>query len=141
MITMTSLTINSKARKIEMSKSFAKKASVYGSDEYIALQGARRDYPEYQVVTAKPTKRNDPFKGVTMEYMEKYIASHDNDGKIMADFNVLRGKSDADEELSEYAEAASFFEIKEWFMKTFPEIKTYSETSRKRIDMILGKAA
>lgn len=139
--TNLTLTINHKARKIEMSKAFDKAASVYGSPEYNNLQGARRDYPDYQVITLKPAKRNDPFKGVTMEYMEKYIASHDDDGKIMTTFNILRGKVNENDELGEYAESASFFEIREWFLKTFPEIKAYSENSRKRIDMILGKAA
>ena len=140
-MTTTNITINDKTRKIELSKAYAKAASVYGSPEYNALQGARRDYPDFQVVTLKPSKRNDPFKGLTMEYMEKYIASHDADGSIMADFNILRGKTEAGDELSGYAEAASYFEIKQWFLKTFPEIKAYSESSRKRIDMILGKAA
>ena len=138
---MTNLTVNAKTRKIELSKAYAKAASVYGSPEYNALQGARRDYPDFQVVTLKPSKRNDPFKGLTIQYMEKYIASHDADGSIMDKFNILRGKTDAGDELSDLAEAASYFEIKQWFLKTFPEIKAYSESSRKRIDEILGKAA
>ena len=40
---MTNLTINNKARTIKMTKKFEKAASRFGSDEYKALQEARRD--------------------------------------------------------------------------------------------------
>lgn len=40
---MTNLTINNKARTIEMTKKFEKAASRFGSDEYKMLQEARKD--------------------------------------------------------------------------------------------------
>ena len=43
--------INQKNRAIEMSKKFAKAASVFGSREYKQLQEVRRDYPDFSVVT------------------------------------------------------------------------------------------
>lgn len=138
---MANLTVNVNARKIEMSKAYAKAASVYGSPEYNALQGARRDYPDFQIAILKPSKRNDPYKGLTMAYIEKYIASHDDDGSVMKELNILRGKSIENDEFVQYAEAASFFEIKKWFLDKYPEIKQYSKNSRDNIKRILDAAS
>jgi len=50
---MNAITINTKARTIDLSNTFAKAASIFGSEEYRQLQEARRDYPSYRVVTVK----------------------------------------------------------------------------------------
>ena len=66
---MTNLTINNKARTIEMTKKFEKAASRFGSDEYKALQEARKDYPTYKVIVkASTAKSKESFKGLTYEY-------------------------------------------------------------------------
>ena len=50
---MANIIINNNARTIEINKTFAAKASIYGSDEYVVLQKARRDYPNYYVVDSE----------------------------------------------------------------------------------------
>ena len=125
---MANITINTKKNVIEMSKGFAKRASKFGTDEYKMLQEARRDYPDYCVVTAQASKKakNDSFKGLTYKYMEKYIDKHDDENQtIMKEYEILRGLSDEAEELM--AEPLSYGEMKEWFLKTFPEIKAFNE--------------
>ena len=119
--------INDKKHTIEVTKKFAKAASYYGSDEYIDLQGARRDYPNYRVVTKTPSrkksdsKKPDHFKGLTYAYMVKYIKNHDNDGKIMAEFEEKR------EELA--INPASYKMVKEWFFNKFPEVGGFQKKS------------
>ena len=131
---MTNLTINNKARAIEMTKKFEKAASRFGSDEYKALQEARKDYPTYKVIVkTSTTKSKESFKGLTYDYMEKYIKAHDDEAKtIMAEFEMLRGTSaEAKEAL---AEACSYQEIKAWFFGKFPAIKTFHEKRTKMLE-------
>ncbi len=48
---MSNITINNKARTIEINKTFAAASSKYGSPEYKELQDAPRDYPDFRVIT------------------------------------------------------------------------------------------
>lgn len=99
---------------IIMDRAFAKASAIVGSEEYNMLQTARRDYPTYTVVRRK-IKRNpnkECYRGLTYEYMEKYIRTH------------------CQERLPEYMEMRLISEchsvryptIKKWFLKAFPEI-------------------
>lgn len=99
---MTAITINAKNRTIELTKTFATASSKYGTDEYNELQAVRKDYPNYKVVTIarKAPKTDKPtFKGLTYEYMEKYIMAHDDENQsIMNEYLALRGESDEADE-------------------------------------------
>ena len=124
---MNTIAINNKNRTIEMpSKKYATAASKFGTDEYKALQEARRDYPAYRVVTSVRKPRKIEFAGLTYSYMEKYIASHDDEEQsIMKEYMDLRAMTDAAEEL--LAESASYQEMKDWFLETFPAVVEYHE--------------
>lgn len=136
---MTNLTINNKARTIEMTKKFEKAARRFGSDEYKMLQEARKDYPTYKVsVKTSTAKSKESFKGLTYEYMEKYIAAHDDKDKtIMAEFEMLRAISDEAE--AALAGACSYSEMKDWFFDKFPAIKEYHEKREKVFEAIRKK--
>lgn len=125
---MTAITINAKNRTIELTKTFATASSKYGTDEYAELQIVRKDYPNYKVVTItrKATKSDKPtFKGLTYEYMVKYIKSHDNAEKNMAEYMELRGISEEGEEA--LAESFNYQEMKDWFLDKFPEIANFHQ--------------
>ena len=77
---MTNLTINAKNHTIEMTKSFSKAASKFGSPEYNEWQNARRDYPTYRVATVTKKGAKPEYKGLTYAYMEKYEASIEDVG-------------------------------------------------------------
>ena len=130
---MTELNINRKARTIEMTKKFEKAASRVGSDEYKRLQEARRDYPTYrEVVKTSTSKSKESFKGLTYEYMKKYIAAHDDEGKtIMAEFEMLRGTSDEAKEMN--AAARPYGEMKKWFFDKYPAFKEFTENCNKAL--------
>ena len=114
------------SRKIEVSKSFDKAASRYGTRAYEALQQVRKDYPSFTIVVKTSRTKGDHFKGLTYDFMEKYIESHDDEKKtIMADYLDLRGLSEA--ALAIGAESASYGEIKAWFLKKFPEIEAFQK--------------
>lgn len=123
--------INEKKMAIEMTKKFAAAAHKFGTQEYKDLQEVRKDYPSYKevIVTRKTSVKKDNFKGVTYEYMEKYISSHDEDGKIMAEYQDLRGLSERAKEA--LAEPCSYLEMRAWFLKTYPAIAKFHEDREK----------
>lgn len=130
------ITINAKNRTIEMNKTTAAAAPKFGTEAYKMLQEARRDNPGYRVITKAKKAAKPAYKGLTFEYMKKYIEKHDDEDKtIMADFLMLRAKDEMSEDY--LADSASYTEIKEWFFKKFPEIEAYQE----KREAILGKAA
>ena len=91
---MTTMKINEKKNTIEITKTFAQKAARVGSPEYFELLEVRHNFPKFKVVVNQ-TKSKDSFKGLTYEYMAKYIKAHDDkEGSNMAVFNELRGKGD-----------------------------------------------
>lgn len=118
--------INYHSQVIEMTAKFAKAAAKFGSDEYKQLQEARKDYPNYKVVTVsrKAPAKKESYKGLTYSYMESYIMAHDDEEKsIMAEYQMLRGLSQEAQEA--LAEPCSYIEMKDWFLKKFPAIAEF----------------
>ena len=120
------MTINNKNKTIEMTAKFAKAAAKFGSDEYKQLQEARKDYPNYKVVTVsrKNSSNKENYKGLTYSYMESYIEAHDDEEKsIMTEYETLRGRSQEAQEA--LAEPCSYIEMKAWFLNKFPAIAEF----------------
>ena len=134
---MTTMKINEKKFTIEVTKSFAQKASRVGSPEYYELLEVRHNFPKFKVVVNQ-TKSKDSFKGLTYEYMKKYIQTHDDEkGSNMAVFMELRGKSEEADDAQ--ADSMSYGEIKMWFLDTYPAIKNFHESRADRIQAIKEK--
>jgi hypothetical protein len=74
--------------------------------------------------------------------MRTYIAAHDDgDGTIMAEFRALVAQDKKDKvEGAEHLEAAGYFDVRDWFLTKFPEIKQYKEAHAKRVQEILTAA-
>lgn len=135
---MTNITVLESKETLMISKSFAKAASRFGSEAYQELRKARNDFPDFKVVVKRPaTKKNDHFKGLTYEYMERYIAAHDDDAKsTMKKFLDLRGESDEAKEA--LAESRSYIEIRNWFLSQYSEITKFHSD---RIALLDGPVA
>ena len=137
---MKNLTINAKNHTIEMNKAFTAAASVFGSDEYKQLQEARRDYPTYRVITVKQKGAKPEYKGMDYKYMEKYIAAHDDEiGTKMDEFKMLTAKSEAGKDAM--ADAASYADVREWFLMTFPEIEKFLSDRNALLEKIAQRRA
>lgn len=135
-MTNINITINAKNRTIEINKATATAAAKFGTEAYKLLQEARRDNPGYRVVTVAKKTAKPTFKGLTFDYMKKYIEKHDDAEKsIMAEYLFLRGESAEAKDVN--ADSASYGEIKDWFFETFPEIEKFHkdrETLLKKIE-------
>ena len=127
-------------KTIEMSKSEAKKAGKIGTPEFKELRAYQELYPTYTVEIKAPAKRMNEYKGLTYDYMKSYIKEHDDgDGKKMEQFLSLIGQ-DKDGKIED-TEVAGYLDVKDWFLKQFPEIKKAKETRRDEIKKILASAA
>ena len=127
--------INNDNRTIEVTKKFAAAAKRFGTPEYEDLQSVRKDYPQYRIEVRTAAKKNDSFKGLTFSFMESYIQKHD-DEEMQKEFYVLCGKAEDGSEL-EFAAAATYGEIKKWFLAQHEELTV----QRSKIDAILNKKA
>ena len=113
------LKVDSVNKCLVMDRTFAKEAETVGSEAYMLLQNARRDYPTYTVVR-RQIKRNSAkecYRGLTYEYMESYIASHGNAASRRAEYNELR--------LLAECHSIRYPTIKKWFLAAYPEVAQY----------------
>ena len=110
--------INYTNRTIEISKAFANKASVYGSDEYSLLKEARKDNEGFAVVVVSTNRKVSKNSKITMADIERYISFHDDEaGSKMKTFEGLKNAKKNGE-----LRDVSFFEIKKWFFETFADV-------------------
>lgn len=122
---------------IEMSTTEAKAAGKFSSPEFNELQGLRAAYPNFQIVVKAPKRAKNQLK-IDYKFMEDYIKVHDDEkGTIMDELLFLRGKKAKE---GEYVETVNFMDIKNWFLKKFPEIKNAQKEYREKIDKILNVA-
>ena len=131
---MTEIRIFESTKTLEVTKTFAKAASRYGSEAYMKLRSARNDFPDFKVVVrSTAAKKKDSFKGLTYAYMEKYIAAHDDEKETaMKEFLDLRGQSDEAKEA--LAESCSYKEIKDWFLAQYEEINQFHNNRAALLD-------
>lgn len=106
-------------RQIIMDRTFARLAKIVGSEEYNLLQTARRDYEGFHVVT-RTIRRNDKkecYRGLTYDYMERYILLHDKAAERKKEFDELR--------LIAECHSKRYPVIKQWFLQQYPEIAKF----------------
>lgn len=119
-------------KKIEMSKTEAKAAGKPNTTEYNTLLELMKNFPGFQIEIVKSAaKKADRFKGLDINYMENYIKSHKPE--LLETFYELRGL-DANGKKVELAAAATYGEIKMWFLTQFPEIEKLGENVNKIIE-------
>jgi len=110
--------------KIIMDRAFAKNAENTRSNEYAHLQSVRRDYPSYTVVRRqiKKNPHKECWKGLTYEYMEDYISTHESKEdvkRVLAEFEDLRLISQC------HSKGRRYPTIKKWFLAKYPEIAEF----------------
>ena len=106
--------INFASKTIEVTKTFANKASRFGSEEYTMLRTATHDLPGFEVVIkASPVRRRTSMSGLTYEYMESCIAMVDEDGSLMEDFQSL-------------CQGCNYTVVKKWFITKFLEAHEFA---------------
>ena len=119
-------------KKIEMTKTEAKTAGKPNTDAYNTLLELMKNFPGYEIEIVKSaSKKTDRFKGLDYNYMMNYIESHNKE--LLKDFYTLRGLDENGKKVG-MAAAASYGEIKMWFLEQFPEIEEMGEKVNKIIE-------
>ena len=122
---------NLMTKRIEMTKTEAKNAGKPNTVEYNTLLELMTRFPGFPIEIVKTTNnKSSRFKGLNYDYMEKYIA--EKNVNLLETFYELRGL-DKDGKKVDMAVAASYGEIKMWFLTRFPEIEKMSE----KVDKII----
>ena len=109
---------------IILTKSEARNAGKPGTETYADLMNLRRDFPNFPIKIAAAPKKNNRIKGLDYDYMEKYIKNHKSE--LLAEFYELCGKDETGNK-KELAAAASYGEVKMWFLTKCPEIEAMSD--------------
>lgn len=123
---------NLMTKKIEMTKTEAKAAGKLNTTEYNTLLELMNNFPGYQIEIVKTAaKKVDRFKGLDYNYMRDYIKSHNEE--LLKVFYTLRGLDENGKKVG-MAAAASYGEIKMWFLEQFPEIEGMGEKVNKIIE-------
>lgn len=115
---MTHITLNHENQTIVITKAFAKLCSIPSNNEYDELKTIRIDNPGYTVVVRQTSKKSSSTNKITHKTIENYILRHDPTGEIMKAY--LQYKNEA---VGENLHKTTFFQIKKWFFKTYPELK------------------
>ena len=111
-------------KRIVMDRAFAKNCANPASDEYIQLQRVRQDYPNFTVSTrtCKSNPEKESYKGLTYEYMEHYILTHESKEtvlEVLDEYNELRLIAEC------HSRSRRYPIIKRWFLVKYPEIMEF----------------
>lgn len=108
-------------RNILISKAFAKASMQINSEEYKTLLDVKTAYADYSIVQReiKKNPQKESYRGLTYEYMERYIELHDGrNSKVMNEYQEKR--------LIAQCHSIRYAHIKKWFLETYPEIEDFS---------------
>jgi len=120
-----------------MDRTFAKNAENTRSSEYSHLQSVRRDYPTYTVIRREIKKNPEMnhYKGLTYEYMEDYILTHESKetvDKVIEEFEEMILISRC------HSKAFRYPVIKKWFLARYPEIAKFGRLESKSESNIIA---
>ena len=135
---------NLMTKKIEMTKNEAKAAGKIGTPEFEMLKNYMLAYPGYEIQIKAPAKRKVELRGLTYEYMRTYIQKCDKQNKkdIMVEFRTLIAQDKKDKvEGSEHLEATGYLDVRDWFLKQFPEIEQRRDDHKAKVQEILSKVS
>jgi len=112
--------IDSVAKTISTTKSFAKRANVFGTEEYNIMRELQSDFPNYTInnekVNIKVTK--ETHKGLKFKHMAFYIKALSKNPKTdLEEFEDVKKEFDG--------EKCKYGKVKQWFLERFPNYKEY----------------
>ena len=110
--------------KIRYNREFETKASIPGSPEYNKLVECRQQFPEFSIErrTIKTNPHKETYEGLTYDYIERYICTHESDEErdsIINEFNELRLISECHRKGKRYPT------IKKWFLEKYPDVAKF----------------
>ena len=112
------LLINHATEEILLCRDFEIKAKNTETKEFKQLCAVVQSFPTYKVKrrTIAKKEKKEAYKGLTYEYMERYIRFFSDD-KTLKEYQTLRFVSEC--------HSVRYPVIKQWFLERFPNIKQF----------------
>ena len=103
----------------QVSKTFAKNAKIYGTDEYKLWREFKAENPEYVMVikTIKKNPDKETNKNLTYENMKLYISVQENAEALLVEFER--------ELILSKVQSNPYRAVLAWFKKTFKDYDSY----------------
>lgn len=107
----------------QVTKAFAKKAVIFGTEEYKLWREYLKDFPSAQMVTKTIKKKDDKksTKNMTYENMETYISIQKDAKKLLEEYKKQK-------QLSKI-QTSPYHYMVEWFKNTF---ENYAEAFKEK---------
>lgn len=106
----------------QVTKTFAKKAVIFGTDEYKLWKAYREDFPKASMVTKQirknPNKRVDT-RNLTYKNMRMYIDTLDDRQQLFEEFEAELKRS--------RVQSSSYRYMAAWFIHKFEDYDSYKE--------------
>lgn len=108
-----SCSLNFTDETIDVTKSFMKKASIYGTPEYTELLNAQNDRPHFTINIISSSKKSSAQKSISYDEMKEYV--RDEYGKDSSEekallYTLQRAKK----------QNITYGVVKKWFFESFP---------------------
>ena len=130
--------VERKTERIIITREYDRMASNPFSKEYKHLVRIQRENPAFEIVVQRDKHRKTLQNNFTIDFMTKYIKSHDDtNGSIYDKFLILRGEKAENGNFTK----VSHFQLQKWFIGTFPEIKDKVDDARETTSKLLKEAA
>ncbi len=109
----TNIIVNTIESTITVTKAFYKRASVYGSAEYVEFHSAVQDNPDFEIVFKVVEKKT--YGGLTFGTMTEYIKTQPNSERMLVKMAAVMRVAKAKNSLYPLT--------KKWFLATYPSYK------------------
>ena len=119
-------------KQIILYKWFAEKAQYTKNKEYRTLIGFTKDFPTYEVVIRNDIDANrnqEHYKGLTYEYMERYIRKYEPEVTREAVLKELEDKLFISEC---HSKGRRYPTIKKWFLEKYPDVAKFGMPDLKK---------
>lgn len=101
-----------------MSKSFYKKAHIFGSPEYYELRQAQAENEGSEIVFKSDVANKTTYRGLTFKTMEAYIKTQPNSDARLMEYEVVKKIAGI--------KGCKYPLTKRWFLLTYPDYKANS---------------
>ena len=108
------ITVNAIAKEIVITKSFYKKASAYGTDEYKLLKEVMRENEGFEIVFKK-SEGKKTYNGLSFDRMEEYIKTQANSEENLKEYEAIKKVAKA--------KGGLYPLTKQWFLAKFKDYK------------------
>lgn len=105
----------------QVTKAFAKKAVIFGTEEYQLWKSYRMDFPDAKMATKSIKKNGDKktYKNLTYANMKQFFKQQPNGLELLAEFEKQKALSKIQEN--------PYRAVLAWFLKKFPNYDEYKE--------------